>query len=183
MFIALFTTVLGMLTTADTTVTFGVVERDLTGDGIPEVLTLSGTGETMDSLEVKFTVDVSGRTVYSRTWPLTRASFDPRRRISDTELQARLDDYGGWFFAESKFISSTQFVDWLEDSFRLHIPRIPLVIGRGMTPNDSVRGRRAWEGMQAAGVTLFQFSPGGNAIEVIGWSPTEERFFDLLECC
>src|SRR5216117_1892763 len=69
MLLTLLATIVGMpLAITDTTVTFGVVKRDLTGDSIPEVLTLSGTGDTIDSLEVTFTIQSSGRTRYSRTW-------------------------------------------------------------------------------------------------------------------
>src|SRR5216117_951205 len=135
MLLTLLATIVGMpLAITDTTVTFGVVKRDLTGDSIPEVLTLSGTGDTIDSLEVTFTIQSSGRTRYSRTWRVTRASFDQRRRISDAELWTRLTEYGNAFFADSKFMSPTRFLTWLQASARLHIPLIPEVIARDMTP-------------------------------------------------
>jgi hypothetical protein len=169
-------------TLADTTVIFGVVKRDLTGDSIPEVLALSGAGNTIDSLEVTFTIQSSGKTTYSRTWRLTRASFN-RRRLSDAALRARLAEYGREFFAESKFMSPKGFLSWLQGSARLHVPRIPDVIARDMTPNELPRARSTWDAMQGAGITVFQFSPGGDAIRVIGWSATDDRFYDLLECC
>jgi len=169
-------------TRADTTLTFGVVKRDLTGDSIPEVLTLSGTGSTLDSLEVTFRIQSSGKTSYSRTWSLTRASFG-RRRLSDAALQARLAEYGREFFTKSKFMSPKGFLSWLQASARLHIPLIPEVIARDMTPNDLPRARATWEAMQGAAITVFQYSPGGDAIDVIGWSAADARFYNLLECC
>ena len=184
MLLAVLATSLGMsLAAHDTTTTFGVVERDLTGDGIPEVLTLSGTGSSIDSLEVSFTIQSSRRNLYSLTWRLTRASFNPRRRISDAELRTHLTEYGKAFFADSKFMSPTGFRSWLRTSARLHISETPEVIAREMTPNNLPRARTIWGEMQAVGVTVFQFSPGGDAIKVIGWSPTDDRFYDLLECC
>jgi len=32
-------------------------------------------------------------------------------------------------------------------------------------------------------VTIFTFSPGGDAIVAIGWSARAGRFYRLLECC
>ena len=183
MLFALCATLAIPLAPLDTTVAFGVVKRDLTGDTIPEVLTLTGTGRTIDSLQVTFTIESSGQTHYSRSWRLTRASFDPRRRISDAEYRTRLREYGGWFFSESKFTSPTGILSWLQASARLHVPLIPQVIARDMTPNDSERAQRTWDEMQKAGITVFRFSPGGDAIKVIGWSATDHRFYDLLECC
>jgi hypothetical protein len=178
------TTTLGlMLATTDTTVTFGVIERDLTGDSIFEVLTLTGVGSGIASLEVTFTIQSSGQTRYSRTWHLTRARFDARRRISDAELRARLTEYGSAFFADSKFMSPSGFVAWLQASAPLHIERTPEVIARDMPASDRSRALKIWEEMQAAGITLFSFSPGGDSIEVIGWSVTDQRFYDLLDCC
>ena len=60
-------------TPTDTTVTISTVKRDLTGDGVPEVLSLTGTGPTIDSLNVTFTIKSSGRTLYSTTWIQKRA--------------------------------------------------------------------------------------------------------------
>ena len=184
MLLSVCTTTLALLVgTADTTVTFGVVERDLTGDSIPEVLTLVGKGNAIDSLEVSFTIQSSGRSLYSRRWRLTRATFDRRRRISDAELRRRLTDYGRWFFEDSKFMSPEDFLSSLKTSARLHIALIPEVIARNMTPSDLERAREVWAEMQAAAITVFQFSPGGDRVRVIGWSATDDRFYDLLECC
>ena len=184
MLLALLATVfLAPQAAADTSVTFGIVQRDLTGDGVPELLTLKGTGSTVDTLEVTFTIQSSGRLLYDRTWQLTRSSFDPRRRITDAELRARLGEFGNEFFAEAKFMSPQVFLSWLQASARLHIPLVPEVIARDMTPNDVPRARMIWKEMQAASITLFQFSPGGDRIRVIGWSATDDRFYDLLECC
>ncbi|MCI0353869.1 MAG: hypothetical protein L0099_02345 [Acidobacteria bacterium] len=165
--------------------TLGIVERDLTGDGVPEVLSLTAIGETVDSLDVTFLIQSSGRTLYKTTWPMTRTvGFDAgRRRLSDAELHAHLQEFGGWFFEESKFMSPTSFLSWLQASARLHVPRIPEVIARGMTPSNLPRARTIWDETQAGGITVFKYSPGGDAIKVIGWSATDGRFYDLLECC
>ena len=48
---------------ADPTIVLGLVERDLTGDGKPEVMRLVGVGP-IDNLAVTFTVESAGRTIY-----------------------------------------------------------------------------------------------------------------------
>jgi len=170
---------------ADTTVRLGTVERDLTGDGVPETLSLTGRGQTVDSLEVTFTITSSGRTVYERKWLMTRTEgFDAGRRIlSAAEHRTRLRELGRSFFADSKFLSPEGFVSDLRRSARLHIPLIPAVISHEMTPSDTTRARMIWDQMQTAGITIFEFSPGGDSIMSIGWSATDERFYNLLECC
>src|SRR5207249_8829616 len=66
---------------SDTMVRLGIVERDLTGDNVPEILSLTGRGQTVDSLEVTFTITSSGRTV-----------FETKRSEEHTsELQSRFD--------------------------------------------------------------------------------------------
>lgn len=58
---------------ADTTVLIGRAERDLTGDGKPEVLQLVGVGRTIDSLDVTLTITSGGRTIFRSGFaPLTR---------------------------------------------------------------------------------------------------------------
>lgn len=51
------------------------------------------------------------------------------------------------------------------------------------TPYDTARAVRTWAEIRRAGVTLFEFSPGGDAIIVIAWSSRDRRFYRLLECC
>jgi hypothetical protein len=141
MLAALLVIALGIQTPqADTNVTFGKVTRDLTGDAIPETLTLTGTGRTIGDLAVTFTIRAPGRILYEQTWRLTRADFDSRRRLSDAELRARFADYGCSFFADSRFMSPTRFLSWLQASASLHIPLIPDVIAGNMTPRDSAQG-------------------------------------------
>ncbi len=168
---------------ADTTIAFGIVTRDLTGDTTPEVITLTGVGQTIDDLTVSFTIRSSGHTLYTKTWHLTRARYDGGRRPTDAEHRASLREYGKWFFDDSKFMSPERFVSELRSSARLHIPLIPEVISHQMTPRDSSRARMIWDQMQTAGITIFEFSPGGDLVMSIGWSATDERFYNLLECC
>ena len=170
-------------TPTDTTVTISTVKRDLTGDGVPEVLSLTGTGPTIDSLNVTFTIESLGRRLYSTTWIQRRADFGGPRRLSDIEFRARLKEYASEFFEDSRFMSPAGFVSWLRESARFHIPLIPDVISHQLTPPDSSRARMIWDQMQTAGITVFQFSLGGDNVTVIGWSATDQRFYGLLECC
>src|SRR5687767_4230232 len=118
--------VLGFVVAAsDTTIVLARVERDLTGDGAPEVLSVVAAGPSVDSLtDVQFTIDAEGRTLYQfRLAPLTRTvGYDGgRRSISAQEHRARLRDFAGWFFAESKFQRPAAFVDFLRQSLRAHV--------------------------------------------------------------
>lgn len=175
--------------TTDTVVTLGTVERDLTGDGIPELLSLTGTGVTIDSLQVTFTISSSGHTLYSDTWSMTRTvGFDAGRRVlSDAELQTRLRDFGGWFFEESQFMRPDQFLARLRSDARLHIAEIPSLIARERRSQGVVDSlispAAAWEAIRAAPVTVFQYSVGGDAVTAIVWSPTDRRFYDIFDCC
>jgi len=85
--------------------------------------------------------------------------------------------------ATPKFMSPERFLANLRSSARLHIPLIPEVISHQMPGPDSSRARRIWEEMQTAGITIFEFSPGGDAVMSIGWSATDKQFYNLLECC
>jgi hypothetical protein len=184
MLAALLAIALGIQTSpADTNHTLGQVTRDLTGDGIPETLTLTGDGRTIGDLSVTLTIRAPGRLLYTQAWRLTLAGFDSHRRVSDAELQARLADYRRSFFADSQFMSPARFLSWLQASARLHIPLIPDVIAGNMTPRDSARAQVIWQQMQAAPITLFSFSPGGDRVMMIGWSAADQRFYNLLECC
>jgi hypothetical protein len=179
----LVTTLALSLPVADTTVTIARITRDLTGDGVPETLTLTGVGKTIDDLNVTFMIQSSGRTLYSKARRVTRATFQLQRPLSDGELRTRLNEFGSSFFADTKFMSPAGFLAWLGRSARLHVPLIPEVISHEMAPPDSSRARMIWDQMQTADITVFQFSLGGDGITVIGWSAADQRFYGLLECC
>jgi hypothetical protein len=171
----------------DTTIVLGRVQRDLTGDGAPEVLTVLATGPSVDSLtNVRFTIEAAGGTLYQlRLAPLTHTvGYDGgRHQVSAQEHRRRLQDFAGWFFAESKFLRPTAFVDFLRQSARLRIPEIPAVMARHREAGDSSDAVTIWQEMQSAPITIFTFSPGGDAIVAIGWSDRTKRFYRLLECC
>ena len=199
--------------TTDTIVTLGVVERDLTGDGIREVLSLTGAGGTIDSLDVTFTITSQGSTLYVDMWAITRtAGYDAGRRIrSEAAHRAFLRDYGGWFFAKSKFMTPAQFLNMLRNQAPRHIALIPDVMGRDRryrhvvdsliaAGNDARQARRtarfgfgqydttfnaaaAWDAIQAAPVTVFEYSVGGDGVTAIVWSPIDRQFYDIWDCC
>ncbi len=103
MIISLLTAALLMpLVPRDTTITFGILTRDLTGDTIPEVITLTAVGRTIDDLAVSFTIRSSGRTLYTRAWRLARANYDGGGRPTEAERRARLSEYGKWFFGDTQ---------------------------------------------------------------------------------
>ena len=162
------------------------VERDLTGDGEPEVLRVVGVGPSIDELDVTFTIESGGAEVYRTALaPLTRTvGFDAgRRELSADEHRTRLIEFGAWFFGEGKFQSPSAFVESLTASAPGRVPQIPEVIASDRPGPLPVDGRAIWDEIRAAPVTIFGFSPGGDTVEAIGWSPSRGRFFRLLECC
>jgi len=80
-------------------------------------------------------------------------------------------------------MSPAEFLIRLRGSAPRHIDLIPDVIARDLHPSDRSRAQLIWDEMQAAGITLFEFSVGGDAVTTIGWSASDKRFYRLLECC
>ena len=61
--------------------------------------------------------------------------------------------------------------------------RAQSVVLRSPSPADSLRAVATWNEIQESGVTLFEFSAGGDHVTTIGWSARDRRFYRLLECC
>ena len=169
-----------------TTVVLGQVERDLTGDGKPETLRVVGVGPTIDNLDATFTIESAGKTVYTfKLAPLNRTvGFDAgRRMISAEQHRVRLKQFERGSSAKRSFSgrqsSSTAFADrractWLK--FPTSLP------ATGRRPRHGAGGE-IWDEILKSPVTIFTFSPGGDAIVAIGWSARAGRFYRLLECC
>src|SRR5688572_25188929 len=159
---------------ADTTVVFGVVQRDLTGDGNPETLRLIGVGSTVDSLAVTFSIESFGTIVYRVSLaPLTRTvGIDAGAHIaSAAEHRERLKEFGPGFFHESKFRKPSAFVRGLHDAAPGRVAEVASVIARdGGFGADTSRAAAIWNEIQRRDVTIFEFSPGGDAVVAIGWS-------------
>lgn len=171
---------------SDTSIVLGLVERDLTGDGKAEVLRVVGVGTTVDNLDATFTIESAGRTIFRFTLePLTRTvGFDRGRRpISEEEQRARVKEFGRWFFAHEKFRRPTEFVESLRGMAPGRVAEIPDVIARDRHAADTRDASVIWEEILQSPVTIFTFSPGGDAIVAIGWSARAGRFYRLLECC
>ena len=170
----------------DTTVTLGLVERDLTGDGKPETLRVVGVGPTIDNLDVTFTIESEGKTIYrfKLTWLTRDVGFDAGRRLLSAEQhRARLEEFQQWFFAKEKFQRPTEFVESLRVMAHLRVDEIPDVIARDRPPSETRDGGEIWKEILNSPVTIFTFSPGGDALVAIGWSARAGRFYRLLECC
>ena len=171
----------------DTTVVLGRADRDLTGDGKPEVLQLVGTGKTIDSLEVVFSISSEGAILYrTRLAPITRrVGFDADRRMrSRPEQRAFLAQFGGWFFHKDKFLKPSEFTSAWKSQAPGRLADVLENIARdgGFFP-DSARAQSIWREIQDTGVTIFEFSAGGDAVTALGWSARTRRFYRLIECC
>jgi hypothetical protein len=180
-------TLFALLTTVaspDTTFVLGRVEREITGDSVPEVLQLVAVGKTLDSLDVTFTIVSSGRVIFRlRMVPVTPRTFDGQRRIPDSEYRARISEYGKWFFLEEKFQSPDEYVDYLTRAARRRAELIPHVIAKARPQTDLRSGADIWQEIRESKATVFSFSPGGDRIMALAWDANSRRFFNLIECC
>jgi hypothetical protein len=170
----------------ETTVVLGSVERDLTGDGEPEVLRVVGVGPTTDDLVVTFTVESAGRTIYRfELAPLTRTvGLDAgRHMVSAEEQRVRIEEFGRRFFAEEKFQRPAEFLESLRAWARARVAEISKVIARDRPASDTRAASAISQEILESQVTIFTFSPGGDAVVAIGWSAQASRFYRLLECC
>lgn len=164
----------------------GVVERDLTGDGMPETLRLTASGPAIDALDVTFTIESAGNVVYAyRLAPLTRTvGFDAgQHEITAEEHQARLREFGPTFFGQGQFQPPADFIAEFGAGAQSHLAAVPAVIERDRPTSDARDGRTIWQEIQTSPVTIFHFSPGGDRAEAIAWSSEAGRFYRLLECC
>lgn len=112
----------------DTTVALGHSERDLTGDGKPEVLRVVGVGPTIDNLDVTFTIQSAGKTIY-------------QYKLRDT---GPMNEFGRWFFGKEKFETPAQFVESLTRQARARLAEIPNVIADDRLPSDRGAQRARW---------------------------------------
>lgn len=172
----------------DANLVLGVIEKDLTGDGQPEILRLVGVERAVDHVDVTLTIESPGRILFRfQLAPLTRTvGYDAGRvKISAEEYLVRLKEFPSWFFAKDKFHTADQFVEYL----RAIAPaggrstEIPDVIDRQRTQDDARDASEIWDEILKSPGVNFTFSPGGDAVYAIGWSERAGRFYPLLECC
>jgi hypothetical protein len=135
---------------------------------------------------VTFTIESAGRTIYRYDQtPMTRvAGFDAGRHVLSAEQhRARLEEFGPWFFGAEKFERPDAFVANLGKQAPARAGEIADVIARDRGTSGTVPGEDIWREIRTAPVTIFTFSPGGDALVAIGWSARAGRFYRLLECC
>jgi hypothetical protein len=164
---------------AETTHVLGRAERDLTGDGKPEILRVVGVGPTLDDLSVTFTIESAGKTIYRHDLGRMARTAE-RDGVPPAQYRAWIKEY---FFIEEHFMRPEEYVEFLRVHARLRVAEIPNVIEADRQPSDKVAGRVIWDELQKARVTIFTFSPCGDIIEAIGWNARAGRFYRLLSCC
>ena len=86
-----------------------------------------------------------------------------RRVISAEQHRAQLQEFQQWFFADEKFQRPAGFVDGLRRMAPLRVREIPDVIARDRQASDTRSGSEISEEILKSPVTIFTFSPGGDA--------------------
>ncbi len=187
MLVPVFAVMLAIGTAAsDTVVRLGTVRRDLTGDGVPEVLRLVGVGRTIDSLSVTFSIESAGQVLYADTFPVTRVVGEPGlpRRMSTADYRAHLVGFGRRFFDAKRFMTPVQFLAELRRAARGHVAEIPDLIGSvRRARDDTTSGETVWQEIQRAAVTIFEYSTGGDRVTAVAWSARDRTFYHILQCC
>jgi hypothetical protein len=176
---------------SDTTIVLALHQVDLTGDGEAEILQVIGVGESLDSLELTFSITFSDETLYTRRLrPLTRKiGFDAVRGVrTEAEQRELIQEYGSFFFASSKFRTTEGFMQKLMGSGRAGatmIADIPNVIAaqKRKAGDDDSDANRVWEKIKRSGVLTFEYSGGGDSVTAIAWSQLDQRFYELWHCC
>jgi hypothetical protein len=171
---------------ADTTIVLGHAERDLTGDGKPEILRVVGVGPSIYDLGVTFTIESAGRTIYRfdlGRMTRTLGYYHKHRVASPQEHRTRLKEFGPLFFHERKFQRPADFISKWRKQAPGRLAETPSVIERDRDPSDTIPGSVIWDEIQNAPVTIFSFSHGLESIEAIAWNARAGRFYRLVSCC
>lgn len=184
------------------------IQRDMTGDGIPEVLQLTARGTRIDSLNVRFEIASRDRVLFEAEWN-TRGHFNwDRRTHSDAEVRLGTEAALESFFESRRFTEIGDFQSPMREPEDVPLAVInrqqryasildSLVIqgedspearqaaiqGRYAPPYESPRSKATWQAMLDRRVLVFAFSPGGDSVQTIAWSPLDQRFYELMECC
>ena len=164
----------------------GVVERDLTGDGKPEILRVVSDAETDGEPGLTFTIESAGKLIYRSRVALPSDGSrvnEGRKGLSADAQRIQLNEFAGWFFADEKFQRPDDFVASLRRQAPSAVTEIAEVIARDRGASDSRAGSLIWQEIRNGPITIFTFSPGGDVIVALGWSPHAARFYRLLECC
>jgi hypothetical protein len=162
------------------------VERDLTGDGRPEVLRLVRDAAPNGEPGLAFTIESAGRSIYrcrvALPWNDSRRE-GARKELSADAQRLQLSEFSRWFFDDEKFQRPDEFVAGLRRQSISAVDEISDVIARDRGGLDSRTGSLIWHEVRSAPVTIFTFSPGGDTVVALGWSARAGRFYRLLECC
>jgi hypothetical protein len=110
-------------------------------------------------------------------------SEGPRKELSADAQRLELSEFSRWFFADEKFQRPDEFVAGLRRQSISAVDEISDVIARDRGVLDSRTGSLIWHEVRTGPVTIFTFSPGGDTVVALGWSPRAGRFYRLLECC
>jgi hypothetical protein len=95
-----------------------------------------------------------------------------------------LGGLGAFYFDRRKFRTGAAFVEQLGRNAREHVELIPRVIARQAGfGRDTIQAATIWSEIQRSGVTIFEYSPGGDAWTAIAWHARTGRFYRLVECC
>lgn len=182
--------------------------EDLTGDGVPEKLTLTARGSRMDSLRVQLQIRSPGDSVlYTSSWDSHfYFQYVERAGLSDGAADSIVRRHLDAVLADTAFRtvatgSGTDTIPamMMRDAIRYDIATHRLRTSHGLAPGAEVPAAAHDSiNMLAAAVsradidTLFRelrgrksftFFAGGEVTYSIAWSDREQRFVTVFSCC
>ncbi|HUF28694.1 MAG TPA: hypothetical protein VMM18_17065 [Gemmatimonadaceae bacterium] len=183
------------------------LERDLTGDGIPERLEVLATGPAYDSLDIRLTIrSLTDTLLYAARWrSALYFVYDDRTRIRDSVIAERVREHLSDVLAANAFHRGPPVL-WqserernreVRESIRYSVAEDIWRERHGVPVGDTLPHQALAEiaAMQPPNERVdalvrelrdrpaFAYFAGGEATYHIAWSPSERKFHVLFSCC
>ena len=190
-----------------------LVERDVTGDGVPDTLILQASGKRVDSLQITFDIRSQGRRLYHEHWLSTwYFQYDaPVDSIPESVKRDRVFRHLREFFQPQRYGALNTVgagKPWSQDddddprttiAFSLKYEEAFDSLTRAHVDSQAAESRarkyartaavdtqkisRAWEAMVRQRPVTFTFFSGGEYTRTIAWSEVLKRFVIVFSCC
>jgi hypothetical protein len=181
-------------------------QRDLTGDGRPELVAVTARGPRYDGLDIVLVVtDAAGDTLWTDAWSSDYYFHnDPLEGKSAQEIATIVQDHVDDAVAERRFqrgmpegMTGGDPAEMMRESVRDHLAELDWRRGVDLDPVDPTP-QEAWQRIDPQTVVMervdvvvdellqgptYLYFAGGEASYVIGWSAREQAFVRLFACC
>jgi hypothetical protein len=181
-------------------------QRDLTGDGRPELVAVTARGPRYDGLDVTLVVtSAAGDTLWTDAWSSAYYfHYDPVEGKTDQEVATIVQDHIDDAVSERRFqrgmpdgMTGGDPSTMMRESVRYHLAELDWRRRVDLEPSDPTP-QEAWQRIDPQTVVMervqvvvdellqgptYLYFAGGEASYVIGWSAREQAFVRLFACC